>query len=162
MEQIADAAGVGKGTVFHRFGSRMGLMTALMTERALDLQEAVNAGPPPLGPDADPRTRLLAFLDAVIDVVSRNKGLIAALGHAATTHKPTLDAGQSAHPIYDGWQAHLATLIATERPDLDADLIAHVLLAPLMNDVIIRLLQDGHGQRLSNSLRTIAFSVLNS
>jgi len=34
MEQVAAAAGVGKGTVFHRFGSRMGLMHALMVERA--------------------------------------------------------------------------------------------------------------------------------
>jgi AcrR family transcriptional regulator len=32
MEQVAAAAGVGKGTVFHRFGSRMGLMHALMAE----------------------------------------------------------------------------------------------------------------------------------
>ncbi len=34
MEQVAAAAGVGKGTVFRRFGSRMGLMHALMVEWA--------------------------------------------------------------------------------------------------------------------------------
>ena len=89
MGQVATAAGVGKGTLFHRFGSRMGLMRALMEERALALHESVATGPPPLGPGAPPRERLLAFLDGVIDVVSRNKGLIAALGHAASTaHKP--------------------------------------------------------------------------
>ena len=33
MEQVA-AAGVGKGTVFHRFGNRNGLMYALMVQRA--------------------------------------------------------------------------------------------------------------------------------
>ena len=44
MEQVAAAAGVGKGTVFHRFGSRMGLMYALMVQRAQALEEAVTAG----------------------------------------------------------------------------------------------------------------------
>lgn len=160
MEQIAAAAGVGKGTVFHRFGSRMGLMTALMTERALDLQEAVESGPPPLGPAAEPRTRLLAFLDAVVDVVSRNKGLMAALGHATTTHKPTPGTGQSAHPVYDAWQTHVAALIRAERPDLDAELMAHILLAPLMSDVIIHLLRDGQGHRLSDSLRALALALI--
>ncbi len=79
IEQVALAAGVGKGTVFHRFGSRMGLMTALMIERAQALTEAVTSGPPPLGPGAPDRERLLAFLDAVIEVVGRNKSLLAEL-----------------------------------------------------------------------------------
>ncbi|MEV4256640.1 helix-turn-helix domain-containing protein, partial [Spirillospora sp. NPDC049652] len=33
MEQVATEAGVAKGTVFHRFGNRAGLMLALMVER---------------------------------------------------------------------------------------------------------------------------------
>src|ERR1700760_1587060 len=77
MERVAAAAGVGKGTVFHRFGSRAKLMRARMQERALALHESVAAGPPPLGPGAPPRERLLAFLDGVIEVVARNKGLVA-------------------------------------------------------------------------------------
>src|ERR1700754_5055876 len=72
MEQVAAAAGVGKGTVFHRFGSRAGLMRALMQERAMSLQQEVVDGPPPLGPGAPARDRLLAFIDGVIEVVSRN------------------------------------------------------------------------------------------
>jgi beta-N-acetylhexosaminidase len=36
-------------------------------------------GAPPLGPGAPPRARLLAFLTAVVDLVARNKGLLAAL-----------------------------------------------------------------------------------
>ena len=83
MEQVAAAAGVGKGTVFHRFGNRNGLMYALMVQRAQALQEAVAAGPPPLGPGAPDRDRLLAFLDAIVGVVSRNKSLMAELAHAA-------------------------------------------------------------------------------
>ena len=49
IEQIAVAAGVGKGTVFHRFGSRVGLLRALVMERAESLRNAVTSGEPPLG-----------------------------------------------------------------------------------------------------------------
>src|SRR2546421_5692239 len=83
LEQVAAAAGVGKGTVFHRFGNRTGLMYALMVERAQALEEAVTAGPPPLGPGATERDRLLAFLDAIIEVVGRNKSLLAELAYSA-------------------------------------------------------------------------------
>jgi len=76
MEQVAALAGGGKGTVFHRFGNRMGLMRALMVERAQALEQAVTSGPPPLGRAAPDRDRLLAFLDAIIEVVSRNKSLL--------------------------------------------------------------------------------------
>src|SRR5438094_10655888 len=65
IEQVAAAAGVGKGTVFHRFGSRAGLMRALAEERIRSFQDNCAAGPPPLGPGAQPRERLVAFLDAV-------------------------------------------------------------------------------------------------
>ena len=41
------------------------------------------AGPPPLGPGAPDRDRLLAFLDAIVGVVSRNKSLMAELAHTA-------------------------------------------------------------------------------
>ena len=88
MEQVAAAAGVGKGTVFHRFGSRMGLMYALMVQRAQALEEAVTAGPPPLGPGAPDRDRLLAFLDAIVEVVSRNKSLMAELAYSAAAAAP--------------------------------------------------------------------------
>src|SRR5882757_2731158 len=84
IEQVAAAAGVGKGTVFHRFGSRMGLMVALMQERAMGLRDDIEAGAPPLGPGAPARDRLLAFLAAVVEVVGGNKGLVAALGQAVT------------------------------------------------------------------------------
>jgi AcrR family transcriptional regulator len=162
MEQVAAAAGVGKGTVFHRFGNRMGLMQALMVERALALREAVTTGPPPLGPGAAPRERLLAFLDGVVDVVARNKGLLAALGHAVTTaHQPD-EEPRSAHPVYQFWHGHLSELIGGERPDLDADLHAHILLATLQSDPILRLLAQGEGARLADALRTLTTALLDA
>ncbi|GHJ34430.1 TetR/AcrR family transcriptional regulator [Streptomyces sp. TS71-3] len=201
MEQVATAAGVGKGTLFHRFGSRMGLMTALMQERALSLGESVTSGPPPLGPGAPPRERLFAFLDGVIDVVSRNKGLLAALGHAASTaHRPAArqrpaavgngdgneggngdgngtradssgsrdggDGGRphphDGHPVYAFWYGHISALIAEERPDLDADVLAHVLLSTLQSEQIQFLLEEGAGARVTEALRLVAAGILAS
>ena len=61
MDDIAAAAGLGKGTVFRRFGSRAGLMMVLLDEDERASQQAFMFGPPPLGPDASPLDRLLAF-----------------------------------------------------------------------------------------------------
>ena len=61
MDDIASAAGVGKGTVFRRFGSRAGLMMVLLDEDERASQQAFLFGPAPLGPDAAPLERLIAF-----------------------------------------------------------------------------------------------------
>src|SRR5689334_23638011 len=49
MDAVADAAGVGKGTVFRRFGNRAGLMARLLDESEAAWQGLVISGPPPLG-----------------------------------------------------------------------------------------------------------------
>jgi AcrR family transcriptional regulator len=155
IEQVAAAAGVGKGTVFHRFGSRMGLMVALMQERALEVRERVENGPPPLGPGAPPRERLLAFLEAIVDVVGRNKGLLAALGQEVSPRVHGED-----NPVYLFWHGHISELIAAQRPDLDAAVLADLLLAGLQAAPILRLLQRGESARLATSLCLLAGALL--
>jgi AcrR family transcriptional regulator len=161
IEQVAAAAGVGKGTVFHRFGSRVGLMVALMQERALELGELVGSGEPPLGPGAPARERLLAFLSAVVEVVGRNKGLMAALGQEVAMARPH-DGPVRGHPIYDMWHSHVSALITAERADLDADLLADLLLAGLHSDPILTLLERGETTRLTAALHTLATGALDS
>jgi AcrR family transcriptional regulator len=152
MERVAAAAGVGKGTVFHRFGSRQGLMVALMQERAHDLSVAVTTGPPPLGEGAPDRERLLAFLAAIVDLVVRNKGLLAALGPGA----PTPESGpREAHPVYLSWHGHLTRLVAAQRPDVDADMLAHVFLAALHHRPAL-----AGGDRLRHTLHALAEALL--
>ena len=58
--------GVGKGTLFRRFGDRAGLARALLDESERRLQDGFLHGPPPLGPGAPPRARLKAFAGRVL------------------------------------------------------------------------------------------------
>jgi AcrR family transcriptional regulator len=165
MELVAATAGVGKGTVFHRFGNRMGLMFALMVERAQALEEAVTTGPPPLGEGAPDRDRLLAFLDAIVEVVSRNKNLMAELAYpvAAQQHareRAAEDRGK--HPVYEFWHGHISGLIAAQRPGVDADMIAHVILGALHSEPVLNELTTDGPDRLSAALRTLACAVLDA
>jgi len=67
MDDVAARAGVGKGTLYRRFGDRGGLAAALLDEREHDLQERVLTGPAPLGPGCPPVQRLTAFVEAYLD-----------------------------------------------------------------------------------------------
>src|ERR687891_1118034 len=82
MADVARAAGVAKGTVFHRFGDRSGLALALLDEHERELQERVLRGPPPLGPGAPTRERLVAFLGALADLTDEHRELLLEVDHA--------------------------------------------------------------------------------
>jgi AcrR family transcriptional regulator len=159
VERIAVAAGVGKATVFHRFGSRAELMQALAHDRAEALHEATVSGPPPLGPGAPPRERLMAFLDALVDHGSRSIGLLTAQEHAALTSK-TGAVSRHEHPVYVFWHDHIATLIGAARPDLDADLLAHMVLSSLHDGSVGRLLRDGEAKRVRASMHQLVNALL--
>ncbi|WP_326567808.1 helix-turn-helix domain-containing protein [Amycolatopsis rhabdoformis] len=61
MDGLAERAGLGKGTVFRRFGTRAGIFLALLDEEEAVFQQQVLNGPPPLGPGAPAVDRLVAF-----------------------------------------------------------------------------------------------------
>ena len=75
-DDIAAAAGVGKGTLFRRFGSRAGLMIVLLDEDEKVEQQAFLFGPPPLGPGAPPLERLLAYGRDRLAFVHRHHALL--------------------------------------------------------------------------------------
>jgi len=79
MDDIAYAAGVGKGTVFRRFGDQAGLLRAVFDTQIKALTEAIQSGPPPLGPSAPARQRITALLIAIIDFKIDNRRLARAL-----------------------------------------------------------------------------------
>ncbi|HEX9622917.1 MAG TPA: helix-turn-helix domain-containing protein, partial [Streptosporangiaceae bacterium] len=61
MDGLAARAGLGKGTVFRRFGTRAGIFQALLDDDERHFQEQVLSGSPPLGPGAPPLDRLIAY-----------------------------------------------------------------------------------------------------
>lgn len=61
MDGLAAEAGLGKGTIFRRFGSRAGLLHELLDDTETRFQQAFLSGPPPLGPGAAPVERLVAL-----------------------------------------------------------------------------------------------------
>lgn len=152
VELVARTAGVGKGTVFHRFGSRSGLMRALIEDRVSALEESFTSGPPPLGPGAPARDRLIAFFDAVLTLATRNVALIAAYEQAA-------DGERQVHPVYRTWHQHVSGLIAQCRQDVDADLLAHILLGALHTDLVRHLIKRGETARLAATVRQLVTSV---
>ena len=121
MDAVASEAGVGKGTVFRRFGSRAGLMTALLDHSEARWQGQVISGPPPLGPDAPPMDRLLAFGESRLDRNLLNADLmVAAVGRY----------GRSL-PAVAFWTAHVRLLLNQLGVTGDVAMLAVSLLAPL-------------------------------
>ncbi len=124
MDDIAADAQVGKGTLYRRFGDRSGLALALLESEDTTLQEDLLRGPPPLGPGAPPRERLLAFFSALSCFMDRHGELI-------------LEAQRMAPPgarfgggPYSAYHTHVRLLLRELDPELDIDVLAHVLLAP--------------------------------
>ncbi|WP_424532947.1 TetR/AcrR family transcriptional regulator [Sphaerisporangium viridialbum] len=153
LDRVAALAEVGKGTVFRRFGSRAGLLRALLEERSGDLREAVTNGPPPLGPGAPARERLLAFLDELGLIAERNAVLLSAHGQACADDK-------YGDPSYRFWHRHLSALLAAERPDLDAGFLAHGLLALFDGGLIRHLTPSGDPRHFTRSVQRMAMALL--
>ena len=121
MDAVASEAGGGKGPVFRRFGSRAGLMTALLDHSEARWQGQVISGPPPLGPDAPPMDRLLAFGESRLDRNLLNADLmVAAVGRY----------GRSL-PAVAFWTAHVRLLLNQLGVTGDVPMLAVSLLAPL-------------------------------
>jgi AcrR family transcriptional regulator len=128
MDAIAAAAGVGKGTVFRRFGDRAGLMRALLDEHETALQDGVIRGEPPLGPGAPAAERLAAFGRGRFELLDRHGAIMVAAELAARDAK-------FSSPVYLFYRAHIAILVRECDPTVDADYLTEALLAPLAADV---------------------------
>ncbi|MCP2298255.1 transcriptional regulator, TetR family [Nocardia amikacinitolerans] len=152
MDRVAAAAGVGKGTIFHRFGSRAGLLHELVAEPAVALMEAVSSGPPPLGPGAPAAERVLAFFAAMTDLVIDNIELVVAY-NAVPPHPRREE-------FHAFWAAHITAMLREARPDLDAEVVGALLLAPLGGELASRMVRAGEADRLRTAVHDLVASVL--
>ncbi|MDO8212085.1 TetR/AcrR family transcriptional regulator [Conexibacter sp. CPCC 206217] len=138
INAVATEAGVGKGTVFRRFGDRSGLFQALLDEHLRVFQDAFLFGAPPLGPGAPPHDRLAAFLDGLLDFQDTHLELSLAL-----------ERDRWGAPIegYLAMAVHVENLVSEISADLDAHTTAQLLLATL-NVNIVRHLRRREGVSL--------------
>lgn len=127
MDALARAAGVGKGTVFRRFGSRAGLMTVLLDEDERASQQAFLFGPPPLGPDAPPLQRLLAFGRMRIAFAHTHHALLSAANR---------DPAERHNAPASVLRTHIRVLLAAAHSTGDLDAQADALLALLDADYV--------------------------
>jgi AcrR family transcriptional regulator len=111
MDGLAERAGLGKGTVFRRFGTRAGIFQALLDDDERAFQEQVFSGPPPLGPGAAPLDRLIAYGRARVGFLIGHREI----ARAALDGSQPVPAG-SQTPIS---QIHIRMLLG--QMDLDAD-----------------------------------------
>lgn len=140
MDGVARHAGVGKGTLFRRFGSRAGLLQELLNHYEQAFQEAVLFGPPPLGPGAAPRDRLLAFGAERIKSLRRT----GELERAANTDPDS----RYRHPSTRLVRQHLGMLLTGTGMVEDPELAAYQLAAFLDAGLLLHL-HDHEGMDLN-------------
>jgi hypothetical protein len=108
----------------------------------------------------------VAFLDAIIEVVGRNKSLLAELAYSSAANPPPEPAGKSAarhsddHPVYRFWHGHISALIAAQRPEADAEMLAHLLLGALHSEPVLAQLAAEGPARLTAAMRALADAAL--
>ena len=159
MEQVAKAAGVGKGTLYRRFPNKGQLCQALLDVPTRTFQEETMRL---LGERAtEPLDRLDVFLDRLAWFTEENLDLLYG------GNEPLCGAdriSRYAHPAFD-WRRWtvLSLLREAERngeldPDLDLEYIAAAILTPLDLDFFYyqRRVQEIPVERISAGLRSLA------
>lgn len=130
MDALAERSGLGKGTVFRRFGTRAGIFQALLDDAERALQEQVLAGPPPLGPGASPLERLIAYGRARVGFLIEHR----TIARSALDGRQPVPAGVQS-PLSQG---HIRMLLG--RCGLDAadlDILAVQLTAALDGPLLL-------------------------
>ncbi len=101
------------------------------------VRQAVEAGPPPLGPATPPRDRVPALLDAVLCFKLDNRRLALAL-----------EEGGSGSPYraehYERWHGLLRAVLEQVPGLTDSGFTAHALLAAVRADLVEHLAGEGH------------------
>ena len=132
MDGLAERAGLGKGTVFRRFGTRAGIFRALLDDDERAFQQRVLSGPPPLGPGAAPLERLIAYGRARAGFMVGHRDI----ARAALDCSQPIPVGRRA-PMS---QIHIRVLLA-QLPlgPVDLDMLATQLAAALDGPVLLYL-----------------------
>jgi polyketide synthase 12 len=132
MDALAERSGLGKGTVFRRFGTRAGIFQALLDDGERAFQEQVLSGPPPLGPDAPPLDRLIAYGRARVHFLMEHREI----ARAALDGRQPIPAG-SQTPLS---QTHIRMLLGQMHlGPANLDILAIQLTAALDGPLLLYL-----------------------
>ncbi|MFF9691279.1 TetR/AcrR family transcriptional regulator [Streptomyces sp. NPDC014623] len=144
MEAVATASGVGKGTVFRRFGDRAGLLQALL-QRSEETFQAAHLGG--LKPE-DGRNQAIEQLHAFG---------VAAIRRYAKEMELHIEAEASPHQRYRRaprclYHERISVLLSLAAPEADAELLSHALLGYLEPALLWHLSDQCNAplQRLEN------------
>lgn len=148
MQTVATAAGVGKGTVFRRFGDRDGLTQSLLDDYMRDFQEAFLHGPAPLGPGAPAAERLEAF---VLELVALQAN------HLRLALAAEAQPGRALPAVYGALLLHVAALVREIDPDADERIVAGFILNAVAPPVLDRMrgVLDVDTRALQDSARVL-------
>ena len=135
MDGLAERAGLGKGTVFRRFGTRAGIFQALLDDDERAFQQQVLSGPPPLGPGATPLERLIAYGRARAGFLVRRREI----ARAALDGSQPIPAG----PRTPMSQVHIRMLLGQlSLGGVDLEMLTVQLAAALDGPVLLYLSSD--------------------
>ncbi|GEM31681.1 TetR family transcriptional regulator [Nocardia neocaledoniensis NBRC 108232] len=151
MDDIAKAAGVGRGTLYRRYPDRTAIAVALLDEHERALQEQLMRGAPPLGPGAAPGERLAAFYAAMVELLTAHAHLV--LG--AETGGARFATG-----AYGFWSAHVRALLV-EAGVAQPDSLVDTVLAPLAAEVYLHQRERGLStEQIVDGLSMLAHGLL--
>ncbi|MDQ3716940.1 MAG: TetR/AcrR family transcriptional regulator [Actinomycetota bacterium] len=157
MDEVAAAAGVGKGTVYRRFKDQAGLALAVLEEKEREFQHAVLRGDPPLGPAASADKRLHAFMDGLLDLLDAHTEL-----HVLS--ETSCRGARYRGGLYGFYRLHVEILLREILPGRDVVVLADQLLAPLTADLFTHL-RDERGigtQQIRSGIRQIVRAIVDS
>jgi len=117
MAAIAQAAGVGKGTLYRHFENKSALCMALLDEDQRELQERTLQR---LRENHDPLDNLRWFVLQVLAFVENNRRLLC----VSSSERPV---SMLEHPAHLWWRQTIRQLITRLNPIGDADYMADVL-----------------------------------
>jgi AcrR family transcriptional regulator len=134
MTAIADAAEVGKGTLYRHFKSKSELCHALLDHETRDLQERSLRRLQNFG---DPLDDLAWFLEQIARFVIQNTRLLCAASHQRPERREDGDSEREVpqvtlnHPAHFWWRVTIRGLLQRIQPPGDIDYMADVLYVML-------------------------------